>query len=183
MAWKNPDLTLFHGTLERHARSIGTAGVSLAAGRTYVDFGQGFYLTSSRHQAEQWANTALRKWRRKSRGPGRAAVLAYDIDRNALANLSHLVFTLENVAADFWAFVAHCRATAPVSHGCAIPGRTPTNLYDVVIGPVTSWPQSIVLKDCDQWSFHTSTALKTLPSRSHPGDDARLLLPPSGDIF
>jgi hypothetical protein len=48
-------------------------------------------------------------------------------------------------------------------------GRTPTNNqrglveYDIVYGPVSLWQQKLVIKDCDQISFHTSQALAILP--------------------
>lgn len=177
MAWTNPDLTLFHGTLERHANSILSLGVNLAHGRVSVDFGQGFYLTTSRHQAEQWANTAQRRAARQG-GSERAAVLSYDIDRNALAACATLIFTLEASDSGYWDFVAHCRGSVTTTHACTLAGRIPGDIYDVVVGPVTVWPQSIVLKDCDQWSFHTPEALDVLPSHSVPGDAGTLHLPP-----
>ena len=35
--------------------------------------------------------------------------------------------------------------------------------YDVVYGPVSLWQQQLVIKDCDQVSFHTDNALGILP--------------------
>ena len=40
-------------------------------------------------------------------------------------------------------------------------GKAP---YDVVYGPVSLWRQVLVVKDCDQISFHTTEALKLLPA-------------------
>jgi hypothetical protein len=36
--------------------------------------------------------------------------------------------------------------------------------YDVIYGPVSGFQQSLVIKDCDQVSFHTLDALNVLPS-------------------
>ena len=45
--------------------------------------------------------------------------------------------------------------------------------YDIVFGPVSLWRQRLVIKDCDQISFHTEAALDILPapvihSQGHP---------------
>jgi hypothetical protein len=36
--------------------------------------------------------------------------------------------------------------------------------YDVIYGPGSGLQQSLVIKDCDQVSFHTLDALNVLPS-------------------
>jgi hypothetical protein len=102
----------------------------------------------AKHRANQIAS-------RKSTRTGTpvpAAVIQFDIDRNVLANFETLVFTSETANDDFWDFVEHNRT----GH---IPHRPPAGAnYEVVFGPVSVWPQRLVMKDCDQISFHTSQA-------------------------
>ena len=52
-----------------------------------LDFGAGFYTTSSLNQAERWAQLQTRR-----RGNGRAAVSAYEMDESAIESLSLLRF-------------------------------------------------------------------------------------------
>jgi hypothetical protein len=52
-------MTLYHGS------HVAVTSPLVSAGRRYLDFGQGFYLTSLRRQAEKWASiVASRKGRR-----------------------------------------------------------------------------------------------------------------------
>ena len=52
-------MTLYHGS------HVAVASPLVSAGRRYLDFGRGFYLTSLRRQAEKWASiVASRKGRR-----------------------------------------------------------------------------------------------------------------------
>ncbi len=87
-------------------------------------------------------------------------VLRFDMSRDKLAELEALVITNEN--SGFWPFVTNCRS------GSAPHGRYAANQmeYDIVYGPVSIWPQPLVIKDCDQVSFHTVTALKIIPALS-----------------
>ena len=55
----NPDhhefTRLYHGCLERDAQDILTGGIDLAKSFPDTDFGRGFYTTTPRIQAEDWA--------------------------------------------------------------------------------------------------------------------------------
>ncbi len=147
MAWTNPPLTLYHGTDDLAASSILTK-ISLAKGRGDPDFGQGFYTTTYLHQAQQWANQRVRQ------GIGtRAAVLTLSVDRTRLSHIAHLAFIADS--ADFYDLVAYSRLGGRKLHGC-------DPCYDVVYGPVSMWPQTLVIKDCDQISFHTQAAIAML---------------------
>lgn len=159
--WKNQPLITYHGSdsgsLPPGSWTVGSPvpfPVSLARCRPLVDFGQGFYTTTNQHQAEQWANTRVL---RMPPHPGiRAVVLAFTIDRDALAALDTLAFVRPTT--DFWDFVTDCRHGFP-PHARSHP--SPPS-YDVVYGPVTIWPQSLLLADCDQISFHTPPAVAAL---------------------
>lgn len=154
MAWTNGVLTLYHGTDDGSATQI-RHGIQLHLGRPLADFGQGFYTTTSLHQARNWANMRCRRLRRRP-GSSRptATVLQFDVDRDQLAGLEMLTFVIETSSADYWDLVHHCRGG----------GRNRiARVYDAVFGLVSLWPQTLVIKDCDQMSFHTGLALTVLP--------------------
>ena len=162
-AWANPPLVVYHGT------DVATANVmsmglrpSLAFCLPLTDFGQGFYTTTRLHQAKQWPNTKVLRLRQANPAAG-AAVIAYTLDRTLLARLASLTFVRESQ--DFWQFVASCRSQHPPPH--RFRGFTPP-LYDAVHGPVTLWPQKLVIKDCDQLSFHTRRGLAILSRQGNP---------------
>lgn len=154
--WTNQPIVLYHGTLDTRARVILESGVNVASGMPGKDFGRGFYTTTVRQQADDWA------WRLSHRSGGnKPAVLEISIDRGALAELDILAFVRgERDAEDFWSLVAYCRSGAhdhnrPVATAC----------YDVVIGPVTAfWEQRVSMLGADQISFHTHRAEELLNS-------------------
>ena len=162
-AWSNPPLIVYHGTdslsvpVLRAAIGSGVPfRVDLAVCRPGTDFGRGFYTTTNRHQAEQWANSRVL---RAKPSPGLyGIVLAFDIDRDWLASLDTLAFA--RPMQGFWDLVDDCR------HGFPPHGRSPPHpsSYDVVYGPVTLWPQRLSIADCDQISFHTPRSLSGLTS-------------------
>lgn len=159
--WLNQPLTLYHGTdsgsLPSWPVAVGstlTFSVNLSRCRRLTDFGRGFYTTTNQHQARQWANT--RVLRTPMLLGVKAVVLAFSIDRDVLSSLDTLAFVRSTT--DYWDLVTDCRygfnphARAKVGHLA----------YDIVYGPVTIWPQSLVIADCDQISFHTSKAAAAL---------------------
>ena len=84
-------------------------------------------------------------------------MVEFTIRREAMAGLEHMAFVREDVApySDYWELVAHCRSGK--NHG-----RAPKLYYDVVYGPVSLYPQFLVIGDADQISFHTQEALTVL---------------------
>src|SRR5436305_603052 len=126
-AWANGKLTVYHGTDTRSlAVGAGAAAgttltgfmVNLSMCRPATDVEQGFYTTTSLHQAREWANSRVR--RRRSQG----IVLQFDLDRDWLAGLETLVFV--RAIQDYWDFVTHCRS------GLAVHARASSNsAYDV----------------------------------------------------
>jgi hypothetical protein len=160
--WKNDALVLYHGCTEHSLRPQNSTGMATGSAQHYIsrtvggirtEFGKGFYATTWSHQAKFWANRQARKlWvRAKGISSPRAVVLRFEVSRDALADLECLVFTNEQ-SGGFWRFVSYCRG-GNTPHGRTIPGRS---AYDVVYGPVSIWPQQLVIKDCDQPAIHIS---------------------------
>jgi hypothetical protein len=156
--WTNQHIVLYHGTVADFASAIETrkTEIQVKMGKPENDFGQGFYLTTFRHQAEKWA---AKKAAEKLLDPELEAVLQITVSREELAALETLVFVRgEPDANDYWSFVHHCW-DGPPHHGR--PG--PQKLYDVVYGPVARFsPLKITHSGYDQVSFHTPAAEKVL---------------------
>lgn len=129
-----------------------------------LDFGAGFYLTSSIQQAAKWAKIVTRR-RRK----GNAILNSFEMDERKLNILKVLRFETAN--ADWLEFVVKNRKEL-------ITG----NEYDLVIGPVANDSTLPVIDDymddvytkeeavkrllpqnlTDQFAFLTNKALRTL---------------------
>lgn len=85
-----------------------------------LDFGAGFYLTSSRKQAVKWARTVTRR-RRK----GNPVLNVYELQEEQMKELNTLQFQTAN--AEWLDFVVANRKEMPVKE-----------VYDLVIGPVAN---------------------------------------------
>src|SRR5947209_3085513 len=85
-AWTNQEIVLFHGTIDLFASSI-LAGIRVAKGKPYTDFGPGFYTTTIYDQAHHWAAQMA-----ASRPGSAAAVIQIKIPRENLAALETLAF-------------------------------------------------------------------------------------------
>ncbi len=85
-----------------------------------LDFGEGFYLTSSYEQAERWAELTT-----KRRKKGHPIISVYEVDEVVLQALNILKF--ESPTVEWLRFVsAHRKGTAV------------NEQYDIVIGPVAN---------------------------------------------
>jgi hypothetical protein len=127
---------------------MSSGGPNPSLGRGAADFGQGFYVTSVLHQAQQWANQKVRNLPVRLLGtPGAvAAVLTFRMDRDAAGKYGdHLTFVIAD--AQFYDFVLFNRL------GSATHGRTGGRPYDLVYGPVAAFPQTITYANCDQICF------------------------------
>lgn len=163
--WSNGPLIAFHGTDSGSLSAYGVPTlhsqltgfvVNLALCRRNTDFGQGFYLTTSDHQARQWANTRVRRLLRPTGPPLRAVVLSFAIDRDLLAGPDVLAFVI--ATSDYWDLVHDCRLGLPPHNR---PGAK--THYDLVYGPVSLWRQELVIHDCDQISIHDQALANQLP--------------------
>ena len=158
--WSNQPLKVYHGcddvSASKIVPTIGGHAIDLARGRPATDFGQGFYTTTNVRQAEQWANRRYHFG--QAQGAKSAAVVGFTIDRDAMASLDDMAFVRDDFApnSDYWQLVAHCR-------GGNDHARVGTRgYYDVVYGPVSLYPQFLVIPDADQISFHTPAGLNVL---------------------
>jgi len=159
-AWSNQKLRLYHGTLKTYADAIMKSGINLARCHARTDFGRGIYTTTVLRQAFVWACQLSERKPRSS-----PAVLVFEVDRDALAQLESIWFVRgQPDATDYWNLVVHCRS-GKASHARPIG----SGWYDLVIGPVTSkWAFREAFPDMDQISFHTDRAVNLL-EKANPG--------------
>lgn len=85
-----------------------------------VDFGSGFYTTSSYDQAARWAKIVTQR-----RGTGTALVSIFEYDENQLSSLRVKVF--DNADREWLQYIGDNRK-----------GITSKEQYDLVIGPVAN---------------------------------------------
>lgn len=132
LPWTNQPLVLYHGTADLYVSAI-LSGVDVTRGRSGIDFGRGFYTTTSPDAAWRWAtDLATFPWLR-ARGAA-PAIVRFEVSREALSELDVLAFVRGDTGAeDFWSFVWHCRSTGG-------PHERPINAgwYDVVYGPIAA---------------------------------------------
>jgi len=150
--WNDQNILLYHGTSDLWTPSILRA-VDLRRAQALTDFGRGFYTTTKLDQARRWANDVART------SGGSAAVIEFDVERNALAQLKCLFFIRsDTLAVDFWSFVQYCK-TIQGDHR----RRYTAGYYDIAAGPVLGdWKKQSVIRDSDQVSFHTDAAVDVL---------------------
>jgi hypothetical protein len=113
--------TFYHGTTADVASDIRVKGINLSRGSEYSDFGQGFYLTTSREEALLSAGRGL--------DPDTPLdVVAFRVPDSELSNLSSLRF--KSVDESWQDFVKFHKTYAPrdLLHG----GQA----YDLVEGPL-----------------------------------------------
>lgn len=137
-----------------HGSNVDIKEINLAMCRPYKDFGQGFYLTVLREQAEKMAKRVATIY------GGDAIVNQYDLDEKALLNdkdLKILNFGLKTSEA--WArFVRNNRNRKLVDIY-----DTENNLdkkYDIVIGPVANDAMTVLFRQYENGMIDFDTMLK-----------------------
>lgn len=109
-----------------------------------LDFGAGFYVTSSENQASRWGKSVT-----KRRGAGEATLNIYEIISEEMAKLNILKF--EKADASWLDFV--------VGNRKEILGINP---YDIVIGPVANDSTLPVIDDYMSGIYTKEEAVKRL---------------------
>jgi hypothetical protein len=112
--------TFYHGTSSEVAQSIRTNGIDLTKGSPYSDFGQGFYMTTSKDEALASAGRLY--------GPNNLDVVEFQVPNSKLNELSSLNFPTAD--ADWADFVSFHKQFGPSD---LLHGGEP---YDLVSGPL-----------------------------------------------
>lgn len=138
-------ISFYHGTSKAGAESISAGEINLGAGRTRLDFGQGFYTTMDQAQASAWA---------AKRYGADAAVIEFRVSRSALEGMNNLNMGRATQSSLLRVF-RHNR----------LGGRL--HSYDTVSGPMLKNPGSFLRGSQgttlgQQTSWHTQSAADML---------------------
>lgn len=132
------------GKILYHGSNMKVDKPMLLKGQRALDFGAGFYLTSSYEQAMKWAKTVTRR-----RGNGQPIVNIYDLDEQRLATLHVLSFNTAD--GDWLDYVVKNR------RGQAVVGD-----YDVVIGSMANDSTLPVIDDYMSGNYTKEEAVRRL---------------------
>lgn len=110
-------ITLYHGSY------IAVTSPFVKVGRKMVDFGQGFYLTKLREQAESWAKTIAERKGRMAK----PILSTFEFDYDTLINAEYRIKQFEFYDLEWLDYVVDCRQ-----------GGDMQNLYDIVEGGVAN---------------------------------------------
>ncbi|MDR0516942.1 MAG: DUF3990 domain-containing protein [Fibromonadaceae bacterium] len=159
-------MILFHGS------NAEVSNIDLSRCGKYKDFGQGFYLTSLKQQATDWAKKITKRFR-----TGNATLNKYEFNNN-LNDLNCMIFTEPNE--EWAAFIINNRNRNFANHSDRLSNHD--NKYDFVHGLVANDDISAILETFllgilpmselslalnykelnDQYSFHSVKALSHL---------------------
>lgn len=148
-----------------HGSNIEVTNPQIIESDRRLDFGKGFYLTSSYEQAKRWAELTV-----KRRETGKGFVSVFEFDDTSISDLKILHFT--QAQKEWLEYVTMNRKNLNI----------PNDDYDVVIGPVANDRTMPVIslyftgiydieetikrlmpqKLCDQYTFRTEKAIKKL---------------------
>lgn len=151
-------MKIYHGSIEK------VESPEIRESNRTLDYGQGFYTTTSYEQAEAWVRRRMNE-KRTSRG----YVCVYELNKAALESLNRLIF--EQPTEEWVDFVMKNRTQKGYVHE-----------YDIVYGPVANdrvyaafalyegglinkqalIAELKVYKLVDQYLFHTEKALQAL---------------------
>lgn len=154
-------MRLYHGSNTKIEQ------INLAKCKPYKDFGQGFYLTEIKEQAEQMARRTATIY------GGDPIVTEFEFDESALDDLS--VKRFENPSEE-WALFVMANRSRENTH--------PTHSFDIVVGPVADDTIATLFRNFDdgiidlqmlvnglrykkissQYFFHTESAIHYLRS-------------------
>ncbi|MCR4952645.1 MAG: DUF3990 domain-containing protein [Treponema sp.] len=148
-----------------HGSNVEVSNPKILESDRRLDFGKGFYLTSSYKQAKRWAELTV-----KRRGTGKEIVSVFEFDNSNTSDLNILRFT--QAQKEWLEYVTMNRKNQTI----------PSDNYDVVIGPVANDRTMPVIslyfagiydieetikrlmpqKLCDQYTFRTDKSIKKI---------------------
>ena len=136
-------MKLFHGSLD----CVETPHILPKDCYRPLDFGIGFYTTSSFEQAHKWVNLRL------ARNPSvmKGFVITYDFDEETIETFGLCVKRFNGVSSDWLNFIAANRLNGNIEHS-----------YDIVIGPVADDRVYRVVVQYENGDIDKETALKNL---------------------
>ena len=130
-------ITLYHGS------NVAVDMPKILPNLRALDFGSGFYLTSSYAQAQRWAKLVFK---RRQQGQAIINIYSFDEERAIALNLMHF----ENADADWLEFVVNNRKALKLFD------------FDIVIGPVANDATLPVIDDYMDGRYTQEEAVRRL---------------------
>ena len=133
-------MKLYHGT------NVDFRQIDIAKSKAFKDFGQGFYLTDIRKQAEDWA-------KKKSELLGGNPVLQeYDFDEAVMASTELNVLVFETPTEEWATFIHKNRSRKAHFH----------HDYDIVVGPIADDGVAYLIGRYDEGTLTISELVREL---------------------
>ena len=158
-----------------HGSNLDIKEINLAMCRPYKDFGQGFYLTVIREQAENMARRVAMLY------GGEAVINQYDLDENTLTNRDLKIKNFGVKTSEEWARFVKNNRNRKLTDVSSSESNI-DNKYDIVIGPIANDAMAVLFRQYEngmidfdtmlkgmeykettnQYSFHTEKAIQLL---------------------
>lgn len=136
-----------------HGSNVDIKEINLAMCRPYKDFGQGFYLTVIREQAENMARRVAMLY------GGEAVINQYDLDENTLTDRDLKIKNFGVKTSEEWArFVKNNRNRKFTD--VSSPESNIDNKYDIVIGPIANDAMAVLFRQYENGMIDFDTMLK-----------------------
>lgn len=147
-----------------HGSNVKFDEIDLRHGKSFKDFGKGFYLTTNRKQAQRWAQKKGEKNRR---------AYIYEYDVKAITNDSLHILELLSYDKKWLDFITKCRSEGMETDYDLIYDRMADNQYNEIAQTIRGYVENTVTvekaiqtirwnKEADQYCFKTEKALKLL---------------------
>ena len=146
-----------------HGSNTDIKEINLAMCRPYKDFGQGFYLTVMKEQAEKMAKRVARIY------GGSPIINTYEIDDSFMETAGLNIKDFGTQTSEEWARFVHNNRNKKFTD-FSDPECNFDNKYDIVIGPIAddmitfeNMMSGMIYKETtNQYSFHTQKAISLL---------------------
>ena len=136
-----------------HGSNLDIKEINLAMCRPYKDFGQGFYLTVIREQAENMARRVAMLY------GGEAVLNQYDLDEKSLMGKDLKIKNFGVKTSEEWArFVKNNRNRKFTD--VSSPESNMDNKYDIVIGPIANDAMAVLFRQYENGMIDFDTMLK-----------------------
>ena len=136
-----------------HGSNLDIKEINLAMCRPYKDFGQGFYLTVIREQAENMARRVAMLY------GGEAVLNQYDLDEKSLMGKDLKIKNFGVKTSEEWArFVKNNRNRKFTD--VSSPESNMDNKYDIVIGPIANDAMAVLFRQYENGMIDFDTLLK-----------------------
>lgn len=136
-----------------HGSNVDIQEINLAMCRPYKDFGQGFYLTVIREQAENMARRVAMLY------GGEAVLNQYDLDEKSLMGKDLKIKNFGVKTSEEWArFVKNNRNRKFTD--VSSPESNMDNKYDIVIGPIANDAMAVLFRQYENGMIDFDTMLK-----------------------